>query len=435
MDHGRGSFADWSSKLALAKVESYDFVTDPLTNTPVTDDANNPIPTGLLNITMLDSAIPRKKVPFVIPVAGNSVFMGGLPELGVMCVVGWRAQNQPIIIGFMPYGVDQMVRTRRTVPNLKEGEILLQSSSRDLDDDKNQNFFRGARVWLDRYGRVKIDTTGYELIVGYVLADEFKSTVAFMADPVTKQPVFLREKMNGGVERRVDDKGNEVRVYGGTAYTRTSQNVDVQAEGQILHTAFQGQQYRDRAGNMLELDVNGVIRLSSPSGSIEFTTQGSQRIQIGGNVQESIMGSVFQTIGDRLFSQIGEGGLEMEVAGSVKETVTGGDWVEQITNGIKDIIAENGINLDTPGLSKVRVGSDSADQPIPLGTVLKNALQQLVQIFTNTPPIGISPPSGGPVPLNPAIIAALNIWIQQFLNSPLTNILSRKAFTERGQEI
>lgn len=433
MDPARSAFDDWTKRLALARVESYDVETDPLTNNPVLDDAGNEIPTGLLNITMLDAAIPRKKVPFALPVTGNSVFMGGLPEIGVMCVVGYRAQNQPIIIGFIPYGVDKMVRMRRTIPNLKEGEIMLQSSVRDLDVDKNQNFFRGARVWLDRYGRVKIDTTGYELIVGYVLANEFKSTVAFMADPVTKQPVFLREKLNGGVERRVDDKGNEVREYGGTAYVRTSQNVDVQAEQQITHTAFAGQQYRDRAGNMLEITADGIVRISSPSGSIEFSTQGSQKITIGGNVQESVMGGVYQTIGDRYFSQIGEGGYETETAGKRKETVTGGDWTEQITNGIKDIIAEKGINLETSGNSPVKVGSSDADQPIPLGNVLVQALQALRNIFvTNSASIGVAPPLGGPVPLNPAIITALKAWATQYLTTPATNIVSKKAFTERG---
>lgn len=432
MDHGRQAFDNWSNKLALARVESYVFQTDPVTNDLAVDDDGNNIPTGLLNITMLDGTIPKKDVPYVIPAAGNTMFLGGLPELGVMCIVGWRQQNQPIILGFLPYGIDQTVRLRRTIPNIREGEILLQSSSRDTDLEKNQNFFRGARVWLDRYGRIRIDTTGYDLIIGYVLSNEFKSTVSYMSDPVTGNPVFLREKFTGGRSRRVDDHGNEVNEYGDSAYFNTVNDYNVTAQRSVNVLAFGSQTYQDRQGNLLQIDENGVIRLSSPAGSLEFNTQGSQNISVGGNVQSSVLGSVFQTIGDRLSTQVGKGGVDTEVAGKVDETVTGGDWTEKVSAGVKDIIAALGITLEVTSLTgKVVIGSSNANEPVPLGNTLVSALSRLAVIL-QTPVIGTSPPGGGPVAINPAIVTQLQQWALQYLTNIATNIVSRKVFTERG---
>lgn len=432
IDHSRGGFANWASRLALARVESYDFQIDQETNEQLTDTLGNPIPTGLLNILLVEANAPRKKVPYVMPASGNSMYLGGMPELGTMCVVGWRQQNQPIIVGFVPYGVDQMVRNRQTIPNLVEGELLLQASERSIDSDAEQNFFRGARVWLDRYGRCIIDVQDYKLTIGYLLSDEFTPNVQFKKDPVTGENVFLSEKIVGGFERRVDDKGNEVRDYGGTSYVKTGGSFDLNVEGQNIQQAAQGTSVGDRSGNKLEITDEGKVRLASPSGSLEFETAGSQFVKVSGNVQRSVVGSVFETIGDRYDVTFG-GDYVSEMAGTMTETTTGGDWVEMVTDGLKQIFTSEGIDLDTEGLKPVNIGGVNASEPVPLGNVLVNALNDLQQILQTPPGIGFGN-LGGPVPLNPAIITALQAWVAQYLTTVQTNILSRKVFSERGQE-
>lgn len=428
-EHDRNAFGDWTSKLNLARVESYDFVTDENTGELQLDTFGNPIPSGLLNIILLESVAARNKIPYVMPITGNSMYMGGLPEIGSLCVVGFRQQDQPIIIGFLPFGIDHMVRQRQTLPNLEEGELLLQSSKHETDDAENPNFFRGARVWLDRYGRIRIDLQDYELVTGYLLANEFTPEVTFVNDPVTGESVFLREKIVGGVERRVDDQGNEVRTYGGTSHVFAGGDIRQTAENKVDIKAFKGALLRDDRGSKFEITEDGTIKIEAPSGALEQFTQGTHRTTVGGQQTITVMESIFRTIGGSV-TDIIQGDLLTEVSGDKTETING-NVVEKLTDGKKTIIAKEAITLETTDqFGPLKLGSDDSDQPVPLGTILSVALADLLTILQTSPGIGFGN-LGGPVPLNPAIVTLLKAWKQQFLDTVETSILSRKVFTEK----
>lgn len=408
--------------LAVGRVDGYDFVNDLATNELALDEQGNPIPSGLLTITLLEhNGNQKKKVPFVLPAASNSMYMGGMPEIGSMCIVGWKQQNAPVVIGFLPYGVANMVRTRRTIPNLAEGEVYLQSSNRTVDADDVENFFKGASIWLDRYGRVRVTGQDYELITGYLLSNEFTKNPTFLKDPVTGENVFLRERVSGSVERRIDDKGNEVQQCSGTAYIRANK-VDVLSEATIIQTAKQGHRYADLNGNRLEIAANGVVRLSAPSGSLEFITQGSQTVLVAGNVQRTVMAALLESIGTDVSRSVG-GNVLTEVGGSRDETVTGGDWIDKTSDGKREIIASEAIILQvTDDVGPIKFGSDSAGENFVMGQQWKNMMQKLLDgISAITVPTAWGP-SG--VPINNVTFKA----IKATLNDQLSKII----FGEEG---
>jgi hypothetical protein len=83
------------------------------------------------------------------------------------------------------------------------------------------------------------------------------------------------------------------------------------------------------------------------------------------------------------------------------------------------------------GLTGVRVGSTSADEPLVLGNVLKDFLTQLTTAL-KTIPLGITTGPGSLIAPNPAFVAQIETLVAQFLTVPLTAILSLKHKTERG---
>jgi len=117
----------------------------------------------------------------------------------------------------------------------------------------------------------------------------------------------------------------------------------------------------------------------------------------------------------------------------------------QTTDETNDLIVKNGqaqIKLQKDG--DILLGGNV--NPAVLGDILVNALNDLssaLETLTtaiSTGPIGVisSPVPGSPVPTNPAIIAAvvafqasLTLFINQYLATPATNILSQQTFLER----
>ena len=68
---------------------------------------------------------------------------------------------------------------------------------------------------------------------------------------------------------------------------------------------------------------------------------------------------------------------------------------------------------------KILLGGPDSSEPLPLGNVLVQALKELVTGGVLTSP-------DGPV-------FAQGSWVAKYLNSDSTNILSKKAMTERGE--
>jgi len=100
--------------------------------------------------------------------------------------------------------------------------------------------------------------------------------------------------------------------------------------------------------------------------------------------------------------------------------------------GKRTIQAGLGVTLEPlfPG-APVKIGSEGANQPLVLGNIIKSALSDLADIFTNNPPIGFGN-LGAPVPLNPVIVAALEAWVAFYVTNIVTNVVSRNNFTEKG---
>jgi hypothetical protein len=97
-----------------------------------------------------------------------------------------------------------------------------------------------------------------------------------------------------------------------------------------------------------------------------------------------------------------------------------------ITQGTGRVIVES---------SDVRLGSEAASEPVPLGNVLVEAFQKLVS-ESGTDGIlsllnGCFVTSNGPAFLTPQATANILAWGVKYLTSPTTNILSFKVKSER----
>jgi len=311
--------APFGSRLLLAVVEGYDFLLDDAGN-EVQDNVGNSIPTGLLNIRFADKGGERSKVPFLLPTAGNSAFIGSLPEIGAFCVVGFRQQEVAIILGFIPPTIHGLIKSRRTIPNLAPGEVFMQSSTRDVDATVRQDFFRGASVHLDRYGRIKLETEGYEMVMGYLLSNEFTAEVSRQLDPITGQAIFFRERIVDSVERRVDEQGNAIYSVLKDDFTEVGGNKTTTVDGTETRIIKGGFTYKDDAGNEITLKPDGGVSIVAGSGSLNFTSLGNMTEQFIAN-QQTIVGvsrSNVITIDDLL--KIG-GIRTVQVAGLIPNAV------------------------------------------------------------------------------------------------------------------
>jgi len=85
-------------------------------------------------------------------------------------------------------------------------------------------------------------------------------------------------------------------------------------------------------------------------------------------------------------------------------------------------------------LQKGSFGTSSAPadaiSPVVLGDVLKDFLDQFINMLLNAPQIGIC--GVGSVQLDPGLVSQLNTLKSQFVDTASTNILSQIVFTERG---
>lgn len=322
----------FGSRLLLARVESYDILLDEM-GTPKLDEQGNTVPTGLLNVSLLDKGGSRQKVPYVVAAGGNSMFLGGPPELGSLCIVGFRQSNDPVIIGFLPPSIHGLVSDRQTLPNLVPGEVFLQSSSKDVDTNGNVNFFRNARVWLDRYGRVRIEAQDYEFITGYILGNEFSPTVSRLKDPVTGNPIFMRERVGIGVERRVDDQGNAVFAFNKDEFTQVEGNKHTTVKGMDSRVANAGLSYTDGRGNGVVVTPDGILQAVANAGSFELQVFGNsseeiganQSVMIGGDRSKVVTKNETSLVGNKRDTTIGAGDKTLVATGNSTEKVVLGD--------------------------------------------------------------------------------------------------------------
>ncbi len=158
------------------------------------DGTSSMYPSGLLVIRLMSSGTDIK-VPYLVPSAGKSQFVGSLPELGaigLLCNIGTEESATYIVMGFMPVPICKMVAVRKEMSRMTPGETVMQASANGGDD-----FWRGARTKWDEYGRF-IVTSGDEdlqIIVGDALSNEYTPNVAMVKDAITGATVIYRMKM------------------------------------------------------------------------------------------------------------------------------------------------------------------------------------------------------------------------------------------------
>lgn len=409
----RGAFSSMDY-LLLARVDSLDFYKDN-DGRNVLDENGNPIPTGLLNISFLERTGTREKVPFVIPIAGNTQFFGGIPEVGTTCVVGWRQRDMPIIIGFLPYGLANVTSLRETVPNIIPGEVYLQSSILTQNITGEFDNYRGARIWLDRYGRIRMGMEGYEWIAGYMLGDEQTDAVNALNDTITGQPIFHFERLPSGTQRRADHSGNLVQTIGKSHYFRVQENVDSIIQGSLIQTVRGSTTLQDENDNSLQISANGV-NLVGATAAVTIQSQGTMSLQSAASHVRHVMNNEMIAVGDDRNDIVG-GSINQTVSGSITEEVQTGNWSETVLLGKKTISATTGVTLDG---AHIALGSDTAIQPAVLGTQLVSVLNELVTALIASTGTGNL---GAPVPLTQSLSL---VPIQATLNS----ILSGKVFVE-----
>jgi hypothetical protein len=96
------------------------------------------------------------------------------------------------------------------------------------------------------------------------------------------------------------------------------------------------------------------------------------------------------------------------------------------------VTGSGSVVIDSP---TIKLGSDSSDEPVPLGNVVVEALQKAIQ-ETGVDGIlslasGCFMTSIGPAFISPAAAANIVAWGLKYLTASATNILSGKTSTER----
>lgn len=343
-------------QLAEAKVVAHE-VRIGADGQPVLDQNGNVVPTGLLRIELLDRNEIREHVPYGLPMAGNSTYMGGLPEVGTICIVGWRAKNRPVILCFLPFGLDNVSEERGTVPTLEPGELLLQGSKTDLTDDKEKQIFAGPRLWFDRHGRIKLETTDYSLLAGYVLNGEFGTDPQLVEDPETNDPILFRERI-GTTERRVSQNGSEVKITPGDRHERIGGNYYLEVGGDLIQTLRSGILLQDKKRNGLLITPDDTAQLQG-NAKARVKSGGNVELEAHGNIAGTALGEIGYTAGTS-FNLLAGGSIGMRSASPI-----GGLSLSAI-NAI-DLTAVKGMNLNALLFSLLAASTEIRSAEIKIG--------------------------------------------------------------------
>jgi len=127
---------------------------------------------------------------------------------------------------------------------------------------------------------------------------------------------------------------------------------------------------------------------------------------------------------------LGDGSDSTEIFSLLIDNSGNVHWVQSETG-------ESGFNLSALNITltngtdgNIKFGSDSADENIVLGKILKQALTDFVNdVFISNASAFAVGNMGAPVPLNPAVVASINQWLAQNVSN--NAILSDKIFSEK----
>jgi len=262
------------------------------------DGTSSMYPSGLLVIRLMSSGTDIK-VPYLVPSAGKSQFVGSLPELGaigLLCNIGTEESATYIVMGFMPVPICKMVAVRKEMSRMTPGETVMQASANGGDD-----FWRGARTKWDEYGRF-IVTSGDEdlqIIVGDALSNEYTPNVAMVKDAITGATVIYRMKMKDSSTTVTRDgslveqwnrilqqiAGDWLTVLKGKFVVSSGDQIRLSARGEDAnYLSISGSGIRMGSIGSLIAEVGGRVDISS-SDAIILSSLLDMAYMAGGNLQ------------------------------------------------------------------------------------------------------------------------------------------------------
>lgn len=281
-------------------------------------------------------------------------------------------------------------------------------------------------------------------------------------DVLVDGQAFIRLKDVGGQEVILDGARNNQQIR------LTSRNREGTAIQQVVLSSAKGSEkieVTDKQGNTILLDPNSpteTIKIQDYSGNaITFDTESGQ-VKVASNNQANE-----ETKGNKVFSI---GGRREGTVGGDDITRVGGNKFLDVLNdlstnimGFTNAILSSAVNIQVVNApasgvpatiahklqvvtgdiecetllgehrqisTTSRIGSALASEPLVLGNALTTALTDLVNnvFIANSANWGIGN-LGSPVPLNPAVVTAINAWLAAHVAS--TAIISNTRFTQK----
>lgn len=371
--------------------------------------------TGYVNVLKF---VDNTVVPalFMVPLAGRSMFMGGMPEKNSVCFM-CNVRGSRIILGFIPTPMNMMIASRHEINDMVEGELLLQGS---VYDDAVKDFYSSASAKMDIYGRFIIESgdNEFRVIVGDLLSNEYTPDATFLRDSITGEVVCFSETFKGDrYSRRVDKLGN-------TIYRTLSALWDIagddirRIQGQFIVST--GEQISlETTGSFITIDKSGISLTSAKDliakvvGKV-YINSGAY-IALSSFLDLTLLSSssiVLKALKEILVASAGKMSLlSTEDAGIIqafKDVTVKSETMNALVEAAVNAKMKAGAVATVEGAT-VKLGSDSASQPVPKGLILQADLISHMHIGNFGYPT--SPASG----VNP------NVFLQ---------ILSQKSFTE-----
>ena len=366
--------------------------------------------TGYVKVKLFtDQSIVRAL--FVVPLAGRSMFMGGIPERGSVCLmVSMRQQNgfgnQRIIIGFVPIPVNMMIAGRKELNNLKEGEIRIQPSTYD---EHAEDFFSGATAHFDIYGRLIIESgdDNVRVVYGDLLSDEYTDDVAIVKDAITGEAITISEKYKDNFSRTVDKKGNtiyrvlseiwdcqgdSIRRINGNFIVSTVENIKLDRQGSFLQISDEGFQIV----SMKDVFLKAIGNITMNSGSyVAISAFLDLALTASNAVVIKCLKEMLISAGDQVTIASASAKILIKAFTNVEIKATQNFDMQATMNAVSkaqvDHTVEAGVNMNVVGGVKVNLGSASASEALVKGTTflpLINAHMHTGNLgFPTSPPV------------------------------------------------
>jgi len=370
------------------------------------------------------------KALYIVPMAGSSMFLGGMPERGSVCfmcrVVASGENTSRVILGFIPVPMNMMIMARHEMDHMVEGEMLFQGATYDSEV---KDFYSSASMKSDVYGRLVIEngTDDFKIIVGDLLSNEYTEEVDYLKDSITGEVVCFYESYKGKYSRSIDKSGNtifrtlsalwdvmgdDIRRISGRFIVSSNEQIRLEQNGSYMDISKDGFDIacaKDFVLNIIgggQINSGSFLALSSFL-NLSLSTSSSAIVKA---LQEILLSS-----GSKITLSSAAGGIIIEAlgeAGDVSISSLIGNVGIDSTAGKVEITAALTASLKAKGIvtvdgSKVNLGSGA--QPVLKGTQTQTDLLTHMHMGNFGYPTSPSPAA-----------------------SPMAflNILSTKSFTE-----